>query len=54
MNRKEFIESCRDLSEAELLHIAIRARNMAEKRVPPEMTALRVLKKTRMIRWMPM
>ena len=40
MNRKEFIESCRDLSEAELLHIAIRARNMAEKRVPPEMTAL--------------
>ena len=40
MNRKEFIESCRDLSEAELLEIAVRARTMAEKRVPEEMTAL--------------
>ena len=40
MNRKEFIESCRDLTEAELLRIAIRARTTAEKRVPEEMTAL--------------
>ena len=40
MNRKEFIESCRDLTEAELQRIAVRARTMAEKRVPPEMTAL--------------
>lgn len=40
MNRKEFIESCRNLSEAELLDIAVRARTMAEKRVPEEMTAL--------------
>jgi acetyl esterase len=40
MNRKEFIESCRDLSEAELLEIAVRARTMAEKRVPEEMKNL--------------
>ena len=40
MNRKEFIESCRDLSEAELLEIAVRARAMAEKRVPEEMKSL--------------
>ena len=40
MNRKEFIESCRNLTEAELQRIAVRARTMAEKRVPPEMTAL--------------
>ena len=40
MNRKEFIESCRDLSEAELLDIAVRARTMAEKRVPEEMKSL--------------
>ena len=40
MNRREFIESCRDLSEAELLEIAVRARTMAEKRVPEEMKPL--------------
>ena len=40
MNRKEFIESCRDLNEAELLRIAVRSRTMAEKRVPEEMKAL--------------
>ena len=40
MNREEFIESCRDLSEAELLEIAVRARAMAEKRVPEEMKSL--------------
>ncbi len=40
MNRKEFIESCRDLSEAELLEIAVRTRTMAEKRVPEEMKSL--------------
>ncbi len=40
MNRKEFIETCRELSEAELLDIAVRARTMAEKRVPEAMKAL--------------
>ena len=40
MNRREFIESCSDLNEAELLRIAIRARTMAEKRVPEEMKEL--------------
>lgn len=40
MKRKEFINSCRDLSEAELLEIAVRARTMAEKRVPEEMKSL--------------
>ena len=40
MNRREFIETCRDLSEAELLEIAVCARSMAEKRVPEEMKAL--------------
>ena len=40
MNRLEFIESCKDLSEQELLEIAVRAREMAEKRVPEEMKVL--------------
>ena len=40
MNRREFIESCRGLDAAELLRIAVRARTMAEKRVPEEMKSL--------------
>ncbi|MBR1567184.1 MAG: alpha/beta hydrolase [Oscillospiraceae bacterium] len=40
MKRSEFLESCRDLNEAELLRIAIRSRSLAEKRVPEEMKSL--------------
>lgn len=40
MNRLEFIESCKNLNEQELLRIATRSRVMAEKRVPEEMKSL--------------
>ena len=36
MNRQEFIASCAELSEQELLSIALESRNMAASRVPPE------------------
>lgn len=40
MNRLEFLQSCQDLTDAELLRIAARSRALAEKRVPEEMKAL--------------
>ena len=40
MNRLEFIEYCSKLSKEELLEIAVRSRDVAEKRVPEEMKSL--------------
>ena len=40
MKRLEFIDSCKNLTEEELLDIAVRSRDVAEKRVPEEMKAL--------------
>ena len=40
MNRLEFIDNCSKLSRKELLEIAIRSRDVAEKRVPGEMKTL--------------
>lgn len=40
MNRLEFIENCAGLTKEELLAIAVRSREAAEKRVPEEMKSL--------------
>ena len=40
MNRLEFIEKCADFTKEELLAIAVRSREAAEKRVPKEMKVL--------------